>query len=251
MTGCYLAPVRIGVYVDGFNLYYGARGICGRGTPGWRWLDLRALAISLVSQHRNWPDAQVNRVMYCTARIDAASNPSGARDQETYLRALEAADSVDLIEYGTYVSHVRTAPLATRDEQGRPQVVRPEWPVMVQDGHGEPVPGAVFMVSYAHREEKATDVNLATHLLLDVLGHQIDAAMVISNDSDLRLPVREARRHLPVAIVNPSRSYLAGDLHGEPDFGAGRHWWMRLSAADLKQHQLPDEAGAYRKPEGW
>jgi uncharacterized LabA/DUF88 family protein len=251
MTGCYLAPVRIGVYVDGFNLYYGARGICGRGTPGWRWLDLRALAISLVSQHRNWPDAQVNRVVSCTARIDAASNPSGARDQETYLHAVEAADSVDLIEYGTYVSHVRTAPLATRDEQGRPQVVRPEWPVMVQDGHGEPVPGAVFMVSYAHREEKATDVNLATHLFLDVLSHQIDAAMVISNDSDLRLPVREARRHLPVAIVNPSRSYLAGDLHGEPDFGAGRHWWMRLSAADLKQHQLPDEAGAYRKPEGW
>jgi uncharacterized LabA/DUF88 family protein len=251
MTGCYVAPVRIGVYVDGFNLYYGARGICGRGTPGWRWLDLRALAISLVSQHRNWPDAQVNRVVYCTARIDAASNPSGARDQETYLHALRAAGSVDLIEYGTYVSHVRTAPLATRDEQGRPQVVRPEWPVMVQDGHGEPVPGAVFMVSYAHREEKATDVNLATHLLLDVLGHQIDAAMVISNDSDLRLPVREARRRLPVAIVNPSHSYLAGDLQGEADFGAGRHWWMRLSAADLKQHQLPDQAGGYRKPEGW
>ena len=118
LTGCYVAPVRIGVYVDGFNLYYGARGICGRGTPGWRWLDLRALATSLVSQHRSWPDAQVNRVVYCTARIDAASNPSGARDQETYLHALEAAHSVDLIEYGTYVSHVRTAPLATRDEQG-------------------------------------------------------------------------------------------------------------------------------------
>jgi hypothetical protein len=33
--------------------------------------------------------------------------------------------------------------------------------------------------------------------------------------------------------------------------GAGRHWWLRPSAADLKQHQLPDEAGAYRKPEGW
>jgi hypothetical protein len=26
---------------------------------------------------------------------------------------------------------------------------------------------------------------------------------------------------------------------------------MRLSAADLKQHQLPAEVDAYRKPEGW
>jgi uncharacterized LabA/DUF88 family protein len=243
--------VRIGVYVDGFNLYYGARGICGRGTPGWRWLDLRGLATGLVSNHRNWPDAQVHRVVYCTARIDAASNPVGAQDQETYLNALVAAGSVDLIEYGTYVSHVRTAPLATRDEQGRPQVVTPEWPVMVQDGHGDPVPGAVFMVSYAHREEKGSDVNLATHLLLDVLGHEAEAAMVISNDSDLRLPVEQARRHVPVAIVNPSRSFLAGDLRGQPDSGAGRHWWTRLSAADLKNHQLPDPAGPFPKPPGW
>jgi uncharacterized LabA/DUF88 family protein len=164
---------------------------------------------------------------------------------------LSAANSVDLIEYGTYVSHVRTAPLATRDEQGRPQVVTPEWPVMVQDGHGEPVRGAVFMVSYAHREEKASDVNVATHLLLDVLGREIDGAVLMTNDSDLRLPAEQARRHVPVAVINPSHSYLARELRGEPDFGAGRHWWMRLSAADLKNHQLPDPAGQFRKPEGW
>ena len=42
--------MRIGVYVDGFNLYYGARGLCGRGTPGWRWLDLRGLAADLVGR---------------------------------------------------------------------------------------------------------------------------------------------------------------------------------------------------------
>ena len=107
------------------------------------------------------------------------------------------------------------------------------------------------MVSYAHREEKGSDVNLATHLLLDVLGQEVDGAMVISNDSDLKLPVEQARRHVPVAIINPSRSYLAGDLRGEPDFGAGRHWWMRLTAADLKSHQLPDPVGEFRKPEGW
>jgi len=34
--------------VDGFNLYLGARSVCGRGTRGWRWLDLRALAERLL-----------------------------------------------------------------------------------------------------------------------------------------------------------------------------------------------------------
>ena len=56
--------------MDGFNLYYGGRGLCGRRTPGWRWLDLRALATSLVGRRTNWPDAQVARLVYCTARID-------------------------------------------------------------------------------------------------------------------------------------------------------------------------------------
>jgi hypothetical protein len=32
------------------------------------------------------------------------------------------------------------------------------------------VTDAVFMVSYAHREEKGSDVNVASHLLVDVLS---------------------------------------------------------------------------------
>ncbi len=56
--------MRIGVYVDGFNLYYGARGLCGRSTPGWRWLDLRALAADLAGRRANWPAAQIERVVY-------------------------------------------------------------------------------------------------------------------------------------------------------------------------------------------
>lgn len=158
--------MRIGVYIDGFNLYYGARGLCGRGSPGWRWLDLRALATDLAGRRSNWPGAQIHRVVYCTARIDGASNPSGQADQDVYLKALMAAGSVDHIEYGTYVARVKMAPLATRDPHGRPQLVSPAWPVMIQDGGGAPVTGAVFMVSYANREEKGSDVNVAAHLLL-------------------------------------------------------------------------------------
>jgi hypothetical protein len=56
--------MRIGVYVDGFNVYYGARGLCGRGTPGWRWLDLRSLATDLIGKRADWPSARVERLVY-------------------------------------------------------------------------------------------------------------------------------------------------------------------------------------------
>src|SRR5215469_3211585 len=243
--------MRIGVYIDGFNVYYGGRGICGRGTPGWRWLDLRALATDLISRRASWADATIDRVVYCTARIDAVSNPSGQADQDVYLKALASTGSVDHIEYGTYVSRVKTAPMAVKDAHSRPKLVEPSWPVMIQDGQGGEVNGAIFMVSYADREEKGSDVNVAAHLLLDVLAGAVDGAVVLSNDSDLRFPVEQARERVPVGVVNPSRNFLAGDLRGDSGSGAGRHWWVRLSASDFTSHQLPDPAGQYRRPVGW
>ena len=87
--------MRVGVYVDGFNLYYGAGGLCGRGTPGWRWLDLRGLAAELIGTARPaGRGAEVTRLVYCTARLDAAAHDSSRADQDVYLRALVAAGSV-------------------------------------------------------------------------------------------------------------------------------------------------------------
>lgn len=241
--------MRLGVYVDGFNLYYGARGLCGAGTSGWRWLDLRALALSLVPS--SWGSVTTSRVVYCTARISGRDNPSGAHDQDIYIKALRASGSADTIELGSYVSRVKFAPLATPDRKGRPVLMTATKPVLIQDAQGAPVPDARFMVSHARREEKGSDVNVAAHLLLDVLLDRVDAAIVISNDSDLRLPVQEARLRVPVGTVNPSYTQQAGDLRGAPADGVGNHWWRRLTAAELRAHQLPDPAGRYVKPSDW
>jgi hypothetical protein len=81
--------VRLGVYVDAFNLYYGGRSCCGRGTGDWRWLDVRRLAEALVPD--GWAGARIDRVVYCTARISGADNPSGAANQAVYLNALLAS----------------------------------------------------------------------------------------------------------------------------------------------------------------
>lgn len=76
------------------------------------------------------------------------------------------------------------------------------------------------MVSYANREEKGSDVNLAAHLLIDVLGGEVDGALVMSNDSDLRFPVEQARQHVPVGARR------AGDAsdHGSRATRARRPW---------------------------
>jgi hypothetical protein len=247
--------MRVGVYVDGYNLYYGARHVCGRGTPGWRWLDIRALANSLVAAQRGWAGATVHHIVYCTARIDATTNPSGHLDQDVYIKAIRATGSVDHVEFGNYVSRVRRAPLAietgTPSRPGRPQVVSSQWPVMVQDASGKPVRNALFMVSHLHNEEKGSDVNLASHLLMDVLRGDVDAAVVISNDSDLRLPVHTVRALAPVGHVNPRQTLFAGDLTGSPTDGAGNRWWRKLGRNDYLAHQLPDPAGGYSKPVGW
>ncbi|WP_163542014.1 NYN domain-containing protein [Occultella kanbiaonis] len=245
--------MRVGVYIDGFNLYYGARGLCGRGTSGWRWLDLRALGERLAANRTAW-QVTASRVVYCTARIKAdpsEPNAAGPREQHVYLRALQSVVSADVIELGNYVSRVATAPLATANRRGRPVITRPGWPIKVKDGTVGDVPDAMFMASVARREEKGSDVNVASHLLLDVLQGAVDAAIVISNDSDLAFPIREARLRVPVGTVNPTRSMLAGDLKGDPSDGVGGHWWHQLDVADLTASQLPVSLGNLSKPAQW
>lgn len=244
--------LQVGVYVDGYNLYYGGRKLVGGpGMPGWKWLDLRRLGEAVVAARSGWSGAQIARVVYCTAPIDGATNPDGARDQNVYLRALRASLSVDEIEKGRYISKVICRPLAVRGRTGNPVITTATWPVMVQDVNDRPVSAARFMVSVAHREEKGTDVNVASHLLLDLLRQRISAAVVISNDSDLAFPVAQTRELIPIGVVNPSPNPTAGALRGEPGAGVGRHWWYRLTPGDLAAAQLPERVGRLTRPKGW
>jgi hypothetical protein len=246
-----LPVMRVGVYIDGFNLYYGGRGLLGKGTAGWRWLDLRALGARLVANHSMWAGVTIERVVYCTAVISGADNPVGNREQDVYLRALKRAHIADQIELGTYVRQVKTAPLATEDRRKRPVITHPAWPVMVKDGTGQDDPQAQFFVSIARREENGSDVNVAAHLLIDILEQRVDAAVVIRNDSDLKFAVDEARKRVPVGLVNPSKNPLAGRLRGSPTVGVGNHWWCQLTPTDFQSCQLPDPAGGVPKPPPW
>lgn len=121
--------MRVGVYVDGYNLYYSGRRWFGRGTPGWKWLSPRALAESVVRERRGWADARVQRVVYCTARVDAVQDPAAHAGQDVYLRAITRSGAVDHIEFGRYVARVKQVVLAAQPRKGRPRLVRPTLPL--------------------------------------------------------------------------------------------------------------------------
>lgn len=241
--------MRVGVYVDGYNLYYGGRGHCGRGTFGWRWLDVRAL----IAPYAAWSGSTIERIVYCTARVDPNDSPSASTDQAIYLEALVAAGSVDVIEEGRYDSWAKEAPLVSAQSGTKS-------PSLFQSTGGETWDALLplrrtadqsILATVRKREEKGSDVNVATHLLHDVLKSDVDAAIVISNDSDLALPLRYARAVVPVGTVNPQKNYLAGALKGSPSEGASRHWWKQLQPADFLRNQLTDPVGKFRKPTGW
>jgi hypothetical protein len=102
--------MQVGVYIGGFNLYYGGKFLCGPSTAGWRWLDVRALAARLVTNHSAWTGTIIDRIVYCTARISGADNPIGSREQDAYLAALTNTRTADHIEYGNYVNRATSEP---------------------------------------------------------------------------------------------------------------------------------------------
>jgi NYN domain len=240
--------VRIGVYIDGFNLYYGGRSMFCRGTQGWKWLDLRSLSARLSGARHDWAGSTIERVVYCTARVDGLSNPSNPLDQDVYLRALVASGSVDVVEFGYYVTRVKRGALARSRGAS----------IEYLDQLGAPLTAGArpIVVGVAQREEKGSDVNVAAHLLLYCLTGVVDAAIVISSDSDLAFAVQAARTKVPVGAVNPSPNYLAGALRGNATDGVGHHWWYRLTPSDFRSSQpadpIPDgQQAPLTKPPSW
>ncbi len=207
--------MKVNVYIDGFNLYYGSI----RDTP-YKWLDLRSMSEKLVPKH------EVNRIRYFTARVQPRSgDPQMAQRQQTYIRALETIPGLT-IHYGHFlVSQVRM-PLAHPPKTGR------------------------RTVEVIKTEEKGSDVNLATYLLFDAFTTDYEMAVVVSNDSDLVEPIRLVRDkfRLPVGVVNPHRNTSHALRQVAAFYRPIREGVLRSS---LLADPVIDHQGEIRKPTGW
>ena len=204
---------QVNVYVDGFNLYYGAL----KRTP-YKWLDLAKLCQIML------PQDIVQHIYYYSARVSARPrNPSAPIDQQIYLRALQTIPNLS-ITYGHFLTHSVRMTLSG---------VNPAQRVWVDK-----------------TEEKGSDVNLAAQLVRDAFGKRFEVAVLITNDSDLAEPVRIVTKELslPVGILNPHQ-YHSQELKRLATFVKR----IRQSDLHASQFPvtLTDAKGDFHKPSSW
>jgi hypothetical protein len=207
--------VTTNVYIDGFNLYYGAV----KGTPR-KWLDLAALCARL------FPRNEISRIRYFTAIVDA--RPPDLHQpvrQQTYLRALHTIPSLSV-----HLGSFRTRPVRM---------------ALVHPPRVGPRTAEVWKT-----EEKGSDVNLASYLLLDAFRGDCEVAIVVSNDADLKEPIAIAKNELgvTVGVVNPHPPNRRS-LDLQPTF------FKQLRRGPVAASQFPavmkDANGQFRKPGAW
>jgi uncharacterized LabA/DUF88 family protein len=215
------------VYVDGFNLYNGRL----KNTP-YKWLDLLALMAQIL------PAQAIQRMRYFTAMVKPPpGDPQQRQRQETYLRALATFPEVS-IHRGHFLRKTVRMPLVT--------VLPPTTPGVKIHADGRQ------SIEVVKTEEKGSDVNLATYLVVDAFRKDFDVAVIVSNDGDLKEPIRLVQQELGLQtiVVNPHpRRLRSVDLRGV----CGDHRNLRTSA--VKAAQLPTELhdanGTIHKPGAW
>lgn len=197
--------MRTYVYIDGFNLYYGAT----KDTP-YKWLDLKALFSRVLK-----PYNQILAIKYFTARVAARPNDLDAPvRQDAYIRALVAHIPEIEIIYGHFLQSKTRMRLAnpTRGKTTE-EVIK--------------------------TEEKGSDVNLALHLLNDAWRDLYDCAVVCSNDSDLSLALQLVKKQSKKKLV----LVVPGDPTVRPPAIQLKRFAnsvIHICQEDLRNSQLPN-----------
>jgi hypothetical protein len=211
--------MRTNFYIDGFNLYYG----CVKGTTE-RWLNIGAVC------ERLFPQDQIHRIRYFTALVNPPPNdPRKLQRQQVYIRALETIGHLS-VHYGRFQT----------SKVDREPVLR--------------APGDSRTIRVFDPKEKGSDVNLATYLLVDGFQKDYERAVVVSNDSDLCLPIEKVitELKLPVLVVCP---VSLGHRHPSRELCQVATSIRTLRPGLLRSCQFPsaltDANGVITKPSTW
>ncbi len=220
---CYTDSVqRLIVYVDGFNFYYGAV----KQTP-YKWLNFNKLFEILFPKHN------LVLVRYFTARVkDNPLSPGQRQRQTAYLKALQTLPNFEIHE-GYFLSHLVNMPKAP------------------------PETGFARVIKF---EEKGSDVNLATYLMLDAIENRFDVAAVVSHDSDLALPIQVVNERLgkPVGVVGYDPRFQR--KYGKRPRASKKlqevaAFYKSLRESAFRRAQFPEvvqsKEYAVPKPDGW
>ena len=211
------------VYVDTFNLYYGLL----KGSP-YRWLDIYKLC------QTELPANQINRVRCFSARvISRPGDPDQRNRQNAYFRALETTPNLSM-----HLGHFLESEVSMRR-------VTPD------------ASGNKFAL-VKKTEEKGSDVNLASYLLLDGFNNDYEVAVVITNDSDLAEPIRLVKLRVPVLhpckAADPVKGVAAGRVSVELRRSSTKSIVIKESSLAASQFPpaITDALGrTITKPIGW
>lgn len=204
---------RVIAYIDGFNLYY---GLNESGYRRFLWLNLQSLAKKLLR-----PEQELVCTKYFTARISggkptdtaeyAKDRDSRRKRQSTFLDALGTLQNFEVF-HGHYL-----------EDEIQCRKCKATW---------------------MDAEEKMTDVNIATEMIVDAFANRYDIVLLISGDSDLVPPIRAIKSCFPHKRINvafpPDRTseWLKQAVDGQCVIGRGT----------LKKSQFPEEI---RMPSGF
>lgn len=203
---------RVISYIDGFNLYFGLRK---RGWRKYYWLDVAAVSRALLK-----PDQTLVGCHYFTAHLRAGTHSGQSlAKQRIWLDALATRPDI-ACHFGQY--QFKT----------------------VECKH--------CGSSWTKPEEKMTDVNIATRLIVDAYKDNYDMALVVSGDSDLAPPIRHIREDFPnkrVLVAFPPERYAV-------QLCKAAHSYLHLGPAKLRNNLLPDEITGkdgfvLQRPDAW
>ena len=237
-------------YVDGMNLYYGAV----KDRPCLKWLNIQSLLESLVPAYR------IVTIRYYAAQIKRAypGDESHSRPRK-YLDALSSLSKID-IRYGTYSRFPSWRRIYEDKGLSSPELFRPNLnhPVAVgrllERAQSQQPPEQPFVLVRVWKdEEKGSDVNLATDLIVDALvDRRCRTVVIVTNDSDLAYPISMvAQARINVILVNP--------FIGRPAIARGLSQLqvkrLSLKTKLLQAHQLPNPVitpeGKLYRPSTW
>lgn len=203
------------VYVDGFNLYYRAL----KSSPH-KWLDIAELCRIMLPNHN------IQQIKYFSANVSARPHdPDQPVRQQTYFRALRTIPNLSII-LGHFLTNTTNMLVAGS------------------------LPNAPQFVQVIKTEEKGSDVNIASHLLMDGFKGSYEAAVVITKDSDLLEPFKMVRQELglKLGILNPGKHPSRALL---PHVDFIKTIRSSILAASQFPATLKDKKGQFTKPASW
>ena len=218
------------VYIDGLNLYYSLKN-----TP-YKWLNIKALIETVLDS--SWHN--IVAIKYFTARVQSTlTDPSKDSRQDIFLQAIQTLQKVEIV-YGKFKKRDIKAPLLIKNQEKLKQVQK----IMGK---------SVFQ--FSKYEEKETDVNIATHIMYDCCKENISSIVLLSNDTDLKLPIWFARKKFKnrVIVITPPEN-RKGSLTlktAQQHLQKISHKNISLEEVHFKNNQFPDVVGGISKPKSW